>query len=329
MGKELYENRKKEFIDYINKTHNLPVIWEHRFSDTADMRLWFNKIRNEKTFGDFVKLVRDILSKYNAKILSEEEKVQQFLDIIGKINRIPNRSEFYFTDNDEMHSWYMTYRKDNIDFERVVRNSLREYQEFNIAEVWPDEKEAFMKTIISLKRVPNYGVAYLDRGIDIRAIYDKLETYDSAWLEQFLLHLETHKFRHLSLDDRLEQLRSAVLSLGYTPGFQEVRFSDNTDMYTWLERYRKKYPNLVEELNSLVERETPKTNVNLYFIPQFRKTGGNFYVVASNVGERLDISDCLSYEDLVKKDSSVVKRGGIILKKDEQIASVTYKKGRR
>ena len=52
-------------------------------------------------------------------------------------------------------------------------------------------------------------------------------------------------------------------------------------------------------------------------------------VAASNVGERLDISDCLSYEDLVKKDSSVVKRGGIILKKDEQIASVTYKKGRR
>ena len=315
MGKELYETRKKEFIDYINRTHNLPVIWESKFSDTADMRLWFNKIRNEKTFKDFVKVVSDNLSKYDVKILSEEEKMQQFLDCVSKINQIPPRGKFYFTDNDEMHSWYISYRKFDSDFERVVRNSLREYQDINIAEVWPDEKESFMKTIISLKRVPEYGVAFLDRGIDVRAIYDKLETYDYKWLEMFLLHLETHKSKHLSVDDRLEQLRSAVLSLGYIPTIQETRFSDNTDMYTWLERYSKKYPNLVEELNSLVEKEPPKKQVNLYLIPSFKPTGGNFYVVASNVGERLDISECLTYEDMLKKDSTVVKRGGIILKK--------------
>lgn len=45
MSKELFENRKIEFKNFIIENHRMPRVWEVRFSDNEDMRLWFNKIK--------------------------------------------------------------------------------------------------------------------------------------------------------------------------------------------------------------------------------------------------------------------------------------------
>ena len=68
--------------------------------------------------------------------------------------------------------------------------------------------------------------------------------------------------------------------------------------------------------------------VNIYLIPNFRNTGGRFYTILTNVGERLDLSNINSYEEALEIDSTIVKRGGVILKKDEEIDSVNFKKGK-
>ena len=68
--------------------------------------------------------------------------------------------------------------------------------------------------------------------------------------------------------------------------------------------------------------------VNIYLIPNFKKTGGKFYTILTNVGERLDLSSIETYEDALKIDSSIKKQGGLILKKDQTIDSVSFKKGK-
>ena len=99
-------------------------------------------------------------------------------------------------------------------------------------------------------------------------------------------------------------------------------------MLTWYIKYKKKFPNLEKEINRLVIKETPNKKVNIYLIPNFRNTGGKFYTIFTNVGERLDLSSIESYEEASKIDSTIVKRGGVILKKDEEIDSVSFKKGK-
>ena len=42
-----------------------------------------------------------------------------------------------------------------------------------------------------------------------------------------------------------------------------------------------------------------KKKVNIYLIPNFRNTGGKFYTIFTNVGERLDLSSIESYEEAV------------------------------
>ena len=82
-----------------------------------------------------------------------------------------------------------------------------------------------------------------------------------------------------------------------------------------------KIKNMIDEL---CESRQPK-KLNIYFIPEFKKTGGKFYTICTNEGEKLDISSISSYEEAKKLDSTFVKRGGLILKKDEEIGSVSFK----
>ena len=116
--------------------------------------------------------------------------------------------------------------------------------------------------------------------------------------------------------------------MGYIPDLQEARFTDGTDMLTWYTRYKNEIPNLEEEINCLVNKETPKKKVNIYLIPNFRKAGGKFYTICTNVGERLDLSNITSYEQAKELDDTFTKRGGLILRKDEEIDSVSFGKGK-
>ena len=98
-------------------------------------------------------------------------------------------------------------------------------------------------------------------------------------------------------------------------------------MFTWYIKYKNVFPDLEKEINSVIWKNSPKKKVNIYLIPSFRKTGGRFYTICTNVGERLDLSQIESIEDALQEDDTIVKRGGIILKKDEEIDSISFKKG--
>ena len=50
MSKELFEKRKIEFKEFIITKHIMPKIWEAKFTDNEDMRLWFNKISKVAKF---------------------------------------------------------------------------------------------------------------------------------------------------------------------------------------------------------------------------------------------------------------------------------------
>ena len=326
MPKELYINRVKEFKEYVLENHILPKVWKTRFSDGEDMRLWFNKI--SKSDKSFIFEINDLLKKYDSKILNDNEKEQEFLEYISNNNQIPLYGQSYFSDNDEMRSWYMSYKQRNKDFETIVHNNLTEYQNLDLAEIWSFIKEEFISIIKKLKRIPNHGEVIIQDGIDVRIIYDKLESFDPEFTEKILLHLQTYNSKSLSIDDRVNQLLSCITSLGYIPFLQESRFSDGTDMFTWYSRYKNKLPNLEAEVNSRIKTESPKRKVNIYLIPNFRNTGGKFYTICTNVGERLDLSEISSFEDAKKLDDSIVKRGGVILKQDEEIESVNFVKGK-
>ena len=99
-------------------------------------------------------------------------------------------------------------------------------------------------------------------------------------------------------------------------------------MFTWYNRYKNKLPNLEVKVNSKIRIESPKRKVNIYLIPNFRNTGGKFYTICTNIGERLDLSEITSFEEAKKLDDSLVKRGGVILKQDEEIESVNFAKGK-
>lgn len=328
MSKELFEKRKIEFKNFIIKEHRMPMVWEVRFNDNEDMRLWFNKISKLKEFKEYVNEVNNILKEYGLKILSDKEKEHEFLDHISRFNQIPLYGESYFSDNDEMHSWYMSYKDKNTNFETIVHNSLKEYQELDLASIWSNVKQEFISIIKKLKRIPNHGEVIIQDGIDVRVIYDKLESFDPEFTEKLLLHLQTYNKKGLSIDDRIKELLDTVSNLGYIPFLQESRFSDGTDMFTWYSRYKSKLPNLEKDIESKITKETPVRKVNIYIIPNFKNKGGKFYTICSNVGEKLDLSNISSFEEAKVLDDSLVKRGGVILKKDEEIESIDFVKGR-
>ena len=93
-------------------------------------------------------------------------------------------------------------------------------------------------------------------------------------------------------------------------------------MFTWYQRYKNIFPNLEEEVNTIIKEPTTK-KLNIYLIPNFKNKGGKFYTICSNVGEKLDISEITSFEELQKLDNTVKKSGGIIIKQDEEISSIT------
>ena len=328
MGKENFEKIKLEFMQTILRIERLPRVGEFHFKNGDDQRLWFNKVYKIDNFKDFIDEIKRILRQFGIELLSDEEKEEEFLECIQAINRVPLKDECYFTDNDEMRNWYINYKQEHQDFETKVHDSLREYQEFDLEPIWSNIKTEFITIIKNLKRIPKHGEKMLQDGIDVRTVYDKLETYDPQFVETLLLHLQTYNAKKLSLPERKKEFLREVALLGYIPYLQESRFSDRTDMFTWYTKYKDTIPNLEEEVQSLIENPNPNKEVNIYLIPNFRKSGGKFYTICTNVGERLDLSNINSFEEALQLDSTLVKRGGLILKKDEEIASVRAKKGR-
>lgn len=328
MSRELFEKRKLEFIKTITTMNNLPKVWEVRFSDGHDQRIWFNKISNLEEFKSFVDEVNNLLSSYNISILSDKEREEEFLICIKQLNRIPMHGELYFSDNFDMNMWYINYIIKNKQFETIVHNNLPEYRDFNLDEVWSLIKQEFIDTLKHLRRVPKHGEAKLSNDIDVRTIYDKLETYDPQFFEKLLLHLKTYNKKGLSIDERKEELKQVVSILGYVPELQEFRFSDGTDMFTWYMKYKDRFPGLETEIDYLTTKDKINKKVNVYLIPNFKNTGGKFYNICTNVGERLDLSNIETFEDAKKIDASFTKKGGLILKKDEEIGSVSFVKGK-
>ena len=327
MARDLYEKRKLELKKYVIQNHNLPKVWEVRFFDNEDMRLWFDKISKAEVFKDYIEEIDDLLKQFNLKILNDNEKEQEFLNYIIDHNQIPFYGEAYFSDNDEMHSWYMSYKQKNRSYETTIHNNLKEYQELDLANIWFFIKEEFVAIINKLKRIPNHGEVIIRDGIDVRVVYDKLETFDPEFIENLLLHLQTYNKNGLSIGDRTLELLSCISTLGYIPFLQEARFSDGIDMFTWYSLYRQKLPNLDEEIDKRIVEETKIKNVNIYFISNFRKSGGKFYTICTNVGERLDLSNISTFEEVKELDDTIVKRGGLILKRDEKIESVNFLEG--
>ena len=328
MSKELFEKRKLEFLQMLRKEKRLPKAWEFRFSDGEDMRVWFDKLPNIPKFQVFKEEVVKILNEYNKKILTDEQREQEFLNCISTIKRIPMKDEMFFSDNKDMNTWYLTYKNRNKSFETIVYINLPEYQEFDLVTVWPLIKQEFINILKQLKRIPEHGEVILQNDIDVRVVYEKLKSHDPGFFEKLLLHLQTYNKKGLSIDERITQLINMVSRLGYIPTLQESRFTDGTDMFTWYMKYKNKLPNLETELNSLISKEPQKKKVNIYLIPNFRKTGGKFYTICTNVGERLDLSNITSFEQAKELDDTLVKRGGLILKRDEEIGSVSFGKGK-
>lgn len=328
MSKELFEKRKIEFKEFVTREHRMPRIWEVRFSDNEDMRLWFNKISKVEKYKDFINEINSLLSNFDLKILSNKEKEQEFIDYISQNNQIPLYGEAYFSDNDEMHSWYMSYKEKNRNFETIIHDSLKEYQELDLASIWSFIKLEFISIIKKLKRIPNHGEVIIQDGIDVRVIYDKLESFDPEFTEKLLLHLQTYNKKALSIDDRIKELLDTVSNLGYIPFLQESRFSDGTDIFTWYTRYKNILPNLDKNIQARIFKEEPKRKVNIYIIPNFKNKGGKFYTICTNVGERLDLSGINSFDEAKAMDDTLVKRGGVILKQNEEIESVDFAKGR-
>lgn len=328
MTKEIFEKRKIEFIEYIIKNERLPKVWENHFSDREDMRLWFNDIYKLDKFKEFNDEMDIFFKKYNIKVLDDKIKEIEFLNYILKHNCIPQYGESYFSDNDEMKTWYNNYRRINPKYETRIHNSLREYLNLDLAEIWTKElKDEFKEVIKLLKRIPKHGEAILQNGIDVRSIYDKLEDYDPLFIEKLNLYL--HKINEKGLSDEEKEIEflSKVRILKYIPFLQESRFSDGTDMFTWYNRHKYLDSNLEKKANEAI-LGILKRKVNIYLIPNFKNTGGNFYTICTNEGERLDLSEVKSFEEAKKLDSTLVKKGGVILKKDEEIESVNFVKGK-
>lgn len=331
MGKEMYEQRKKEFLEFVKREKRLPVKWKAQFSgekDRDDMRLWFDKIAAVGKFKDFCDEVDELLHSFGKKLLSNEEKEEEFFRCIEKLNKIPEKGKEYFSDGDEMYMWYIRYKKHRPAFETSVHESLFEYQELDLSEIWTTIREEFVGVIKNIKKIPKHGEVVLQSGIDVRVIFDKLQSFDPAFVERVMHYIQSHNENNLSIEDRTKELKDAVSKLGYIPALQESRFTDGTDMFTWYMRYKKIIVSLEDELQKLITKEPPIRKVNIYLIPNFRNTGGKFYTICSNEGARLDLSDISSFEDALKKDNSIVKRGGVILKQDEEIDTVSFKKGK-
>ena len=322
--KKLYEKYKYEFLNYINKNHKLPKVWEARFSDNTDMRLWYDKVTRCDELHLFKNEVKEILDGFNFRILDDEEKSALFFSYITANLRFPMYGEEYFSDNSEMYSWYRGYILRNREYEKMICDNLCENQNFDLAEIWSSVKSDFIKTIKAIKRKPRYGEFIVSNGTDVRVIFEKLATFDPKLYDMLLLYIIESTSKGISFDERENQLISWITINGYIPELQEVRFSDGVDMYTWYVKYKNNTLKLNKILETIIEDKSKK-NVNIYMIPEFQNKAGRFYVICTNVGEKIDISEVSSYSEAKKIDSSISKVGGIILTKQEKIGSISIK----
>ena len=326
----LYDQRRKEFIETIKKIGNLPKLWEYRFIDGEDQRLWFNKLKSIPKFQELYSEVNKVLASFGRTIIPDKEKEQVLKDTVDKIGRMPTYNEFYFDDNEDMFTWYVNYIKDNRDFEKEVYSSLGEYQAFDLAEIWSDVKKEFLFDVKRLKRIPRHGDARLNEtGIDISVIFSKLATFDQLYYERLLLHLASYKKHSLTPVDREKEFITFITNNKYVPVLGEARFSDGCDMFTWYRKYRTTNPDLAIQVTELTKKESPLKKVNIYAIPNFKKTGGKFYTICSNVGEELDLSEVTSFEEAKELYPTLTKRGGLILKKDEEFGSTPFKRSKK
>lgn len=293
MKRELFKRRKYEFVSVINNIKRLPNIGEYYFTDGEDMRLWYDAITKLTVYNDYIKEINILVKKYDIKCLTDEEKKQEFLRFVLKNKHIPNEKEKMFTDGNDMFSWYNKYREIDFNFEKEIKESLPEYQELDLTFIWPDVKEEFINIIKRLRRIPKYGEKYLENGIDVRLLYDKLQIHDPMFIEKILLHLETYKIRKLSIEQRLNELMKKVRTLGYVPYLQESRFSDGTDMFTWAQRYRYIVPGLDKELSKYQVNQP--NNVKIYSVPKFKNKEGKYYSLETKY-ENLDLSNIIAQE---------------------------------
>ena len=326
--REQFKKRMEEFTNYIiNKSRMMPKVWQVRFTDGGDMRLWFDKLKNIDQFTnselmDAYKQIMDNISSVGIHILNDESRELEFLNYVEKFQRIPMYGDAFFSDNADMNSWYLSYKNDHDLFETEVHNKLPEYQNFHLEEIIFDRDE-FVNIMKKLKRVPNHGEFKTASGIDVRTIFDKLEDYNPDLRERILLHLETYNKHSLTIDNRVNELITWVSEMGYVPYIGEARFSDGTDMFTWFNRYKKIIPFLENDIQVKIDiYNQPNNNCNIYFIPMPRKNGGDFYVVCQNVGERLDLSG-LSLEEAQIKYPDLDRIGGMMVKKGTDLDDIT------
>ncbi len=317
----LFEIRGIELKKFILQKKRLPKLWEVCFEDGEDERLWFNKISKIEEFKPLVLSVKEFLDMCNVRILTDKEKEEEFLNYISSRKQIPFYEEAYFSDNSEMSGWYNGYKQRNKTFETRVHDLLPEYRDLDLASIWTNIKIEFIHIIKQIKRIPDHGEFITQNGIDIRSIYDKLETFDPLFIEQLRHHLQIYKKDKFTDEDKISELLACVSKLGYIPYLQECRFSNGTDMYTWYEKYKNIYKDLDQKIAVALRKK-----INIYIIPNYREVGGRFYLICTNEGEQIDISDISSYEELLGKDSTVKKLGGLILKRNQEIGTISFPK---
>ena len=90
----LLKKKKLEFIKAVIRWENLPKVWKAKFEDGQDMRIWFDHIKNLESSADFVKEVESILKTYDVKILTDKEKIKEFLIAIKNIKAHINSTLF-------------------------------------------------------------------------------------------------------------------------------------------------------------------------------------------------------------------------------------------
>ena len=124
----LLKKKKLEFIKTVIRWKNLPKVWKAKFDTGEDMRLWFDSISKLEKHKDFTEEVKNVLKNYNVTILTDEEKKKQFLNTVKKYKKIPERGSLYFSDNSDMYSWYMNYKRKDSNYETNIIKYLKEYQ---------------------------------------------------------------------------------------------------------------------------------------------------------------------------------------------------------
>lgn len=248
---QVFLSREKESINYLNKNKRLPRPWEVYFESGGDMRLWIDAICGLQKYKNYSEEILKCLDSLSIKQLSDKQKEIEFIKYIEIYNIIPEYGVAYFSDNSDMNEWYISYIKYNKSFESQIYNMLPEYQEFDLAEVWSNIKDEFIYIIHTLKRIPNTGERKVSMGIDVRVIFNKLQTLFPEIAEDLIYDVINKSKKGLPIEEKKKQYLNFVSINEYRPDLQEYRFSDGIDMFTWYTKIEQFYPEFVEQVNEL------------------------------------------------------------------------------